>query len=132
MKTIIYKTSKTRKMELEVSNDFADAFNKLENESFNEFQKATRRPKVSLDTLAEKGIEFADETDLFEEVCKILEIEKLNKAISTLLIDQQDLIRKIFYDGLSQVEVAKIMGIGKTAIANRLTRIYAKLKEILT
>ena len=57
--------------------------------------------------------------------------EQVRKAIAALLPEQQALVKQIFYEGKTITEIAKAEKVGKSAIANRLTRIYARLKNFL-
>ena len=80
----------------------------------------------------ELGIDFTDTAaDLFAAVELRENDERIQKAISKLLPEQQELVRKVFYEGKTITEIAKAENVGKSAIANRLTRIYIKIKRFL-
>ena len=55
----------------------------------------------------------------------------LGNAINKLEPNQKDLVSRVFFDDVPQIEIAKELGVGKTAIANRLGRIYSRLKKNL-
>ena len=55
----------------------------------------------------------------------------LYQAIEKLQPQQQELIKKIFWEGFKQVEIATAEGVEEAAISRRMSRIYARLKKIL-
>ena len=98
--------------------------------TFNNHHKETRR-HVSLDSLDLDGSYFAGADDIESDICE----EKYNDlicAISRLKPKQQDLIKKVFWDEIKQVEIAKTEGVSESAIAQRMGTIYARLKKFLT
>ena len=56
---------------------------------------------------------------------------ELRAAIAQLKPEQQELLRKVFYEEVKQVYIAKSESVGKTAIENRMIRIYSRLKKLL-
>lgn len=52
-------------------------------------------------------------------------LQKLKGAIKTLQPQQQALIKKVFYDGRTNVDIAAEEGVTEAAIRNRLKKIYA-------
>ena len=56
----------------------------------------------------------------------------LHRAISRLKPKQRDLIKKVFWEDIKQVEIAKAQGVSESAIAQRMAVIYARLKKFLT
>lgn len=56
-------------------------------------------------------------------------LDVLQETLATLDESQQQLITQVFFEGRSQVEVAEEEGVSKTAIHNRLQRIFKKLKK---
>ena len=96
--------------------------------------KAVSNTILSLDKFKEDGVEiensdFDIEAMYIEKEEKELLQKKVRQAIATLLPRQQEIVRMIYFEGKSQVEVAKHYGVGKTAIANALTRIHAALRK---
>lgn len=96
--------------------------------TFNNNQTETRR-HCSMDAMLEEGFDFISEKDIVLAEEKYAE---LRVAIAQLKPEQQELIRKVFYDEIKQNEVAENMGIKKAALSRRLSRIYKQLKELLT
>ena len=89
---------------------------------------------LSLDEFREKGYEIENreldlEADYIEEESDLEWKEKLHKAIGKLNPRQQEIVKMIFFEGKSKVEVAEYFGVGKSAISHSLERIYAVLKK---
>lgn len=55
----------------------------------------------------------------------------LYKAVEQLQPQQQELVMKVFWQGIKQVDIARDEGVAEAAISGRLARIYASLKKIL-
>ena len=93
--------------------------------------RETRR-HISLNYLTENGIDFEDKAaDTLSAYIRREDDERIHNAITKLLPEQQALIKKIYYEGKTITEIAKAENVGKSAIANRLTRIYIKIKKFL-
>ena len=58
-------------------------------------------------------------------------IKKVQAAIKTLQPQQQELIRKKFYDNRTNVDIAAEEGVTEAAIRNRLKKIYSNLSKKL-
>ena len=58
-------------------------------------------------------------------------IDALYRAISKLLPQQQELVDKIYFRGISITEIAKEEGVDKSSVRERLQRVLKKLKKIL-
>ena len=58
-------------------------------------------------------------------------VEKLTAAIHTLTDEETAIIHALFYQEISEVELAKRMGIPRTTLRSRKDRILAKLKKLL-
>ena len=95
--------------------------------TFNNNQTETRR-HYSLNAMQDAGMNLSSEEDIELPDERYAE---LRAAIAQLKPEQQELIRKVFYEEIKQVDIAKSEGVGKTAIENRMTRIYSRLKKIL-
>lgn len=93
-------------------------------------QHAETRRHVSLDALDPMGdtVPGAEdaEPDIYED-----EISVLHEAIATLDPRQRDLIRKVFWQDIKQVEIARDEGVAEAAVSQRLSRIYTRLKKVL-
>ena len=95
--------------------------------TFNNNQTETRR-HCSMDAMLKEGFDFIGDKDIILAEEKYAE---LRAAIAQLKPEQQELLKKVFWEGIKQVDIAKSEGVGKTAIENRMSRIYAKLKKLL-
>lgn len=60
------------------------------------------------------------------------EYESLHRAIAQIQPQQQELIHKIYFQGTSIAEIARADNVYESAISNRLTKIFKKLKIFLT
>lgn len=92
--------------------------------------------KLSLDRLSESGIEIEDQ-DANVEMRYIERKEteekyaKLHFAIAKLTQRQQEIVRMIYFEGKSQVEVAQVFGIDSSAVRHAMMRIKETLRKIL-
>ena len=131
MQTIKYEFADGTTSEIEVSEEIYALHLELVQQEKRNHWRETRR-HISLYYLLENGVDFVDNAaDSFTAVEMRENDERIKKAISKLLPEQQALIKKIFYEGKTITEIAKAENVGKSAIANRLTRIYIKIKKFL-
>ena len=85
---------------------------------------------LSLDRLAEDGVDIADPTDF----TTFIEDEQIVEALHTALDKLDPLDRKIidlFSSGKSEREVAAVVGMSQKGVNKRKTRIFAELREHL-
>lgn len=131
MQTIKYTFADGTTSEIEVTDEvYALHLQLLQQEKRNHWRETRRN--TSLYYLLENGVDFTDNAaDSFAAVELRENEEKIKQAISKLLPEQQALIKKVFYEGKTITEIAKAENVGKSAIANRLTRIYIKIKKFL-
>ena len=92
-------------------------------------RKETRRHQ-SLEASMDKGFDIAEENDVAEQAIEKYESEELHKALEQLEPQQRWLINQIYFEGKTKVEIASELGVGESAIRNRLKKIYEKLKKI--
>lgn len=131
MQKIKYVFADGTESEIEVTDEVYTLHLQLVQEEKRNHWRETRR-HISLYYLLENGVDFVDiAADSFAAVELRENEEKIKQAISKLLPEQQALIKKIFYEGKTITEIAKAENVGKSAIANRLTRIYIKIKKFL-
>lgn len=57
-------------------------------------------------------------------------VDELLELLRELTENQRWLIQKVFYEGVSQTDVAAELGITKQAVQNRLNKIYARLRNL--
>lgn len=86
----------------------------------------------SYERLMEVTQQFEDlSTDVEEEVLKKIMIENLHKALEMLKPEEKELIWNLYFEGVSEVELSKRTGIGRTTLQYRKYQILKKLKQIL-
>ena len=95
--------------------------------NFNNHHSETRR-HASLDALValEESGNQAASLDIPTD-----EYVDLHRALAKLEPRQRELLRKIFWEGMKQREIADDEGVHEVAVSRRLARIYARLKKIL-
>ena len=58
-------------------------------------------------------------------------LEKLNEALHTLTEEETSIIQALFYQEISEAELAKKLGIARTTLQSRKYKILEKLKKML-
>lgn len=91
--------------------------------------RTENRDKRSLDEI-QAGDETIPDVSLIVE--RREEIAAVRRAWRKLLPRQQELLKKIYIDERTIVDVARAEGVSEAAIRDRLNRIYQKLKKILS
>ncbi len=95
-------------------------------------RKETRRHQ-SLERSMEHGFDKAsDEAGADIKILSNERAEILHRAIKKLSLQKQEMIRMIYFEGLSQDEVARNFGITKSAVSHTMHRMYAELKKFLS
>ena len=131
MQKIKYEFADGTTSEIEITDELYALHLELVQQEKRNHWKETRR-HISLNYLTENGIDFEDKAaDSLSAYLRREDDERIHNAITKLLPEQQALIKKIFYEGKTITEIAKAENVGKSAIANRLTRIYIKIKKFL-
>ena len=76
--------------------------------------------------------DMADDTQLSLEELMILKEESriLHDKISKLTIQEQFIIKSIYFEGMKQKEVAEILGVTKGALSQRLGTILRKMRTM--
>ena len=141
--TITNEDGTTKTVLVLVDNQTAEMLEKLEDEKMvNEYllgeyelKMADYRERLnmqSLDASLDGGFDIEDpEQDLFENYIQKIDNEKLREAIKRLEPQQQWLVYQIYFEGRTQKEIAKELGIDKTSLTKRKERILKKLKKFL-
>lgn len=118
-------------VEIEVPDDIGEVSIEIDKDLANSDRRETRRHE-SYCICNDKQEALVDKSvDVSAEVEKSFECENLHKALEQLLPQQQEIIRRIYFDGESIVAVAKELGITKQACNNRLNKIYTQLKKYI-
>lgn len=117
--------------DVEVTEEFSVQYAEMEHREYLTNRKETRRHQ-SLDKSMEHGFDVADpNVNVFEQVERRLRMEKLHKAIAALSLEQQELLRQVYFEYIPQKEIAERENVSTVAIHNRLERILARLKKFL-
>lgn len=118
-------------VEVEMEDSVASAYLEVDEEykraEWRYERKASRYGVCSIESMQAAGHEIAAPE---EEEDENLE-DTMNAAIKQLLPDQQDLIRRLYFNGESQTAIAAELGVTQSAIAHRLQRALATLKKII-
>ena len=75
---------------------------------------------------------FDDGTDILSDYIQRESFEELYRAIKQLEPKQQELLKKVFFVGIKQVDIAKSEGVKKASIESRLHTIYKKIRKYMT
>ena len=86
----------------------------------------------SFERLLEVTQQFEDGyTNVEGEVLHKMEVEMLHKALEQLKQEEKELIWSLYFEGISEVELSKRTGVGRTTLQYRKYQILKKLKNIL-
>lgn len=116
-------------------------------EDYTEFYRAKRRQKyldersadngdfsydmLTTDEFSGEDILIAEQPDVCDTVVESIMTDKLRKAILKLTDEEQLLIYRHYYAGISGTDLAEIYGVSQQAISKRIAKIRAKLKNLL-
>lgn len=86
----------------------------------------------SYERLLEAEKQFAEDIEDVEDTAvRAVMLEKLNEALHTLTDEEAAIIHALFYQEISEVELAKKLGIARTTLQSRKYKILEKLKKLL-
>lgn len=86
----------------------------------------------SYERLLEAEKQFTEAVENVEDAAiRAVMLEKLNEALHTLTDEETVIIRALFYQEISEVELAKELGIARTTLQSRKYKILGKLKKLL-
>jgi len=87
----------------------------------------------SLETFSAGGFEISSDNPLVEKVVtdKLL-LEALMSALDKLTDNERSLIDALFFQGKSEREVARVLGISQPAVHKKRNRIIERLKKMLS
>ncbi len=117
-------------VEIEVDEKWGTIVLELDREEYNGNHRETRR-HCSLDALNLDDALLPSDADVFETVADAEVKRNLYQAIEKLSPHQRELIWRVYFQGEHPADIARELGVSKTAIHNRLQRIFCKLKNNL-
>lgn len=117
-------------VEIEVEEKWATIVLDLDREEYNNNHRETRR-HCSLDAMNVDDTLLPSDVDVFEAVADAEGKRNLHQAIEKLSPQQRELIGRIYFQGEHPADIARELGVSKTAIHNRLQRIFCQLQKNL-
>ena len=114
--------------EIETDENIYKESKEIDRQIYNNNQRNTRRHQ-SLDLLTQYDLEPVDESDTLQE--QFFRYDEFEKLIAPLTDDQKDLVRRVFFDGELEIDIAREQGVDKSAISHRMKRIYERIKKSL-
>lgn len=116
---------------IDVPDDWGEILIDLDLQEYNNEHKETRR-HYSLEGKVYEGKDYAVEDPGLEALfAGPTDEERLRTAIQKLDLDQQAMIRAIYFEGVSVNDYAAQMGVTQSAISHRLQTVRKKLKKLL-
>lgn len=86
----------------------------------------------SLERLMDQEVQFQEKSVNLEElIIQHLEIQQLHRALSLLSEDERYLIEQIYFEGRTEREMAKELGVYHNAVHKKKQLILKKLKNFL-
>ena len=124
---------------------FVDTLMEVDEAGYHSIESLRRHIRHLRTTDKEHNLEFLaevphaarlDKNEVSESLEDALEkkmmIEKLRSCIPKLTEKQQELVQYLYFDNLSQEEVAKIFGITQSAVSQRKATVIKKLRKLMT
>lgn len=129
---IEYKFVTGEKIHIEVYGKFEEIMLELDKNLKNNDRKETRRHE-SLSLFDKDENNMDANVDVYEDVIKSLDRDKLYYAIQKLKPKGQELLHNLYLckNPISQIELARIKNVSIGSIKMQLQRIKAKLKKLL-
>ncbi len=131
MQVIIYKFVDGTTNAVEVTEDiYLIHLELLQQEKRNHWRETRRH--TSLYYFTDMGIDFEDKRiDLFAEIVRKENAERVHKALLTLSDKRRDLVRKFYYEEMTMRQIASQEGVSHTAISQRMKTIRKRLQKEL-
>ena len=131
MQIIIYKFVDGTTNAVEVTEDiYLIHLELLQQEKRNHWRETRRHTSLYYFTVM--GIDFEDKRiDLFAEIVRKENAERVHKALHTLSDKRRDLVRKFYYEEMTMRQIASLEGVSHTAISQRMKTIRKRLQNEL-
>ena len=131
MQIIIYKFVDGTTNAVEVTEDIYLIDLQLLKEEISNNRRETRR-HTSLYYFTDMGIDYEDKRiDIFAEIVRKEDAERVHKALLTLSDKRRDLVRKFYFEEMSYRAIAEQIGVSHTAISQRMKTIRKRLQKEL-
>ena len=131
MQVIIYKFVDGTTNTVEVTEEIYLIHLELLQQEKRNHWKETRR-HTSLYYFTDMGIDFEDKRiDIFAEIVRKENAERIHKALLTLSDKRRDLVHKVFYEEMTMRQIASQTGVSHTAISQRMKTIRKRLQKQL-
>ena len=131
MQVIIYKFVDGTTNAVEVTEDIYLIHLELSQQEKSNHWKETRR-HTSLYYFTDMGIDFEDKRiNIFAEIVRKENAERVHKALLTLSNQRRDLVRKVYYEEMTMRQIASQTGVSHTAISQRMKTIRKRLQKEL-
>ena len=131
MQVIIYKFVDGTTNAVEVTEDIYLIHLELLQQEKRNHWKETRR-HTSLYYFTDMRIDFEDKRiDLFAEIVRKENAERVHKALLTLSDKRRELVHKFYYEEMTMRQIASQEGVSHTAISQRMKTIRNRLKKQL-
>jgi DNA-directed RNA polymerase specialized sigma24 family protein len=86
----------------------------------------------SYERLLEENRQFAAETESVEDAAiKAAMIEKMLSSLKLLTLEEQELITRLYFKGISEHQLSRETGIPRMTLHDRKVKILDKLKKLL-
>lgn len=115
-------------IEIEVEEEWADIVIDLDRQEYNVNHKETRR-HCSLEAYNLDDALLPSDEDVERDVIADEDKKRLYKAIAALTPDQQELVRRVYFNNERLADIAREQGVSRAALTNRMNRIIASLKK---
>jgi RNA polymerase sigma factor (sigma-70 family) len=115
---------------IKIEQDELALLRELDRLEYNTHQKETRR-HVSLDAAGVLSVPDEKSPDPADAVEAAEDTRALMQALMRLSLEQRELLRAVFDEGISLVEIARKEGVSQPAISQRLKALKKKLKKLL-
>ena len=131
MQVIIYKFVDGTTNAVEVTEDiYLIHLELLQQEKRNHWRETRRH--TSLYYFTDMGVDFEDKRiDLFAEIVRKENAERVHKALLTLSDKRRDLVRKFYYEEMTMRQIASQESVSHTAISQRMKTIRKRLQKEL-
>lgn len=122
-------------VEIEVEDNFAQAYAEIEEETRREEERVAKRKKrheASFNAIEDGGFDIADTAPTPDIECEKNDMRRtVRQAIAQLPSHYQELVYRVFFNEETAVSIAKEKGTSHQAIDKQLRNAKNKLKEIL-